>query len=442
MHLKSTMEFSQDIAGVVKRSSTPGAKISGSEGGTVSSSPKVLLADTNRWDLGARLAIGLGRIGCEVSAICPSRGHALLVTHAVKRTFPYNVSNPLEALQTSIDAVNPDIVVPSCERSVEYLHQLHGRALKLGPVGQKTARLIERSLGNPSGYRIVTSRYALLAMAGEEGVRVPETTCISSSADLDLWRGSESKSCVLKVDGTWGGGGVRVLRQKESPQAVWKDVTNTSQLSRAIKRLLVNRDPFYMREWLNRVERPIIAQRFIEGRPANCTVFAWNGKVIALIAVEVLRTEGATGPARVVRLIQNVEMQQAADRIASRLGMSGFFGLDFMIENGTGRAYLIEMNARLTPPCYLRLEKGRDLVGAMWASVTGQPVPDHKPVTDSNTIAYQPQQLQNEDSSQEWFYPLPEDEPELAHELENPFPNRTVLFRLVQLFDSKPAAAR
>jgi ATP-grasp domain len=437
--VESTTQLPRSTNGFATESNKSPALIHESVAGVLNSSPKVLLADTNRWDLGARLAIGLARIGCTVSAVCPSQGHALLVTHAVKRTFPYKASNPLEALRAAINAVDPDIVIPSCDRSVEHLHQLYGHASKEGAAGQKIVDLIERSLGDPSCYRIVTSRYDLMSLAQEEGVRIPETTRVSSSADLDLWRSSRSNACVVKVDGTWGGLGVRTLREFDPSESVWNEVTKTSRLTRAIKRLMVNRDPFFMSAWANRVERNIIAQKFIDGRPANCSVFAWKGKVIALISVEALRTEGSTGPASIVHLIQNEEMQKAAEVIASRLGMSGFFGLDFILEEGTGRAFLIEMNARLAPPCYLRFEKGRDLVGAMWASVTGQPLPDNERVTNSDFIAYQPQTLRIQDRPPDCFYPEPEDEPELARELRNPFPNRTMLFRLVQIFDRKPA---
>ena len=291
----------------------------------MNSSPKVLLADTNRWDLGARLSIGLARIGCTISAVCPANGHTLLVTRAVKEAFPYRASNPLESLRTAIEKADPDIVVPCCDRSVEHLHQLYGNALKRGASGKGIVRLIERSLGDPSGYRIVTSRYDLLSLAQEEGVSVPDTTRVSSSADLDLWRTSKSNACVVKVDGTWGGLGVRTLRELEPSERVWDEVTNTSRLTRAIKRLLVNRDPFFFSAWMNHTERPIIAQKFIGGRPANCTVFAWKGKVVALIAVEVLRSDGSTGPASVVHLIQNAEMRNAAEKIASRLGHVGLF---------------------------------------------------------------------------------------------------------------------
>ena len=134
-------------------------------------------------------------------------------------------------------------------------------------------------------------------------------------------------------------------------------------------------------------------QSFVHGRPGNCTVFAWKGRVLALIAVEVVRSDGATGPASIVRIVDNKEMRFAAERVAARLKLSGFFGLDFMIENGSNAVYLIEMNPRLAPPCYLRLGKGSDLPGAFWAQLTAQPLPDHRAVTQNEMIAYLPQAL-------------------------------------------------
>jgi hypothetical protein len=422
-------------SGIVEDS---GAEQVKSQSGFGIGSPKVLLVDSNRWDLGARLAIGLTSAGCSVSAVCPSSGHPFSVTRAVKHIFPYKAFNPIGSLRDAIERFDPDIVIPSCERSVEHLHELYAQALHPGFGNQSIVRIIERSLGNPSGYRVVTSRYDLLTAAAEFGVRIPDTARISSSADLDLWREQSSRKCVIKADGTWGGVGVCMLSETESSEKAWLTITKTSRLVRALKRMIVNRDSFYLRAWLNRVERAIIAQKFIEGRPANCTVFSWQGKVLALIAVEAVRTERNTGPASIVHLIRNAEIETAAERIASKLGLSGFFGLDFIIERETGLAYLIEMNPRLTPPCYLRFEKGRDLVGALWASLSGQPLPDNVPVTNSEMIAYSPRTMELSDTPKNCFYPRPDGEPELARELESPFPDRTILYRLLQRFDRKP----
>jgi predicted ATP-grasp superfamily ATP-dependent carboligase len=170
-------------------------------------------------------------------------------------------------------------------------------------------------------------------------------------------------------------------------------------------------------------------QSYIHGRPANCAVVCWKGRVLAGIGVEVVASDGTTGPASVVRVVDNAEMMFAAERIASRLGLSGFFGLDFMIEQGTGASYLIEMNPRTTPLCHLRLGKGRDMAAALWAQLSGQPFQEVPPVTQNEIIAYFPEACKSE-LLQSCFEDIPQGEPELVQELLRPWPNRTMLFRL------------
>jgi len=398
-----------------------------------SSNPRVLLADTNWWANSARLAIGLAEAGCDVSAICPKPNHALTKTHAVRQTFRYRALHPIESLSSAIEAVDPAIVIPSCDRSVRHLHELHARAKSQGDAGLRTVALIERSLGSPASYPIVSSRYDLLALAREEGVRVSNMSRVRNKEDLDNWQLRESYPWVLKADGTWGGGGVRVIHSSEEAERSLSQLEQMSRFTRSIKRLVVNRDPFWLREWWTHAERSIIAQTYIQGRPANCSVVCWKGRILAGIAVEVARSEGATGPASVVCVVDNREMMQAAEKIASRLELSGFFGLDFMIEEDSNHAYLIEMNPRLAPPCHIRLGKGRDLAGAVWAELAGRSSPNFPSVTESNLIAYFPQGLKDaRDMAEACYEDIPQGEPNLVAELLNPFPDRTFLFRLVE----------
>ena len=405
--------------------------------------PKVLLTDTNRWALAARLAVSLADAGCVVTAICPAPSHALMKTRAVSRVFRYNALRPLESLTAAIEAADPDIVIPSCDRSAEHLHELYVKAKSRGEAGRKVADLIERSLGSPKSYTVASTRYELLALAREEGVRVPNMQRIHSQDDFIAWQATEKLPWVIKADGTWGGIGVRVVQSADQSGESCRELERMSRFTRALKRWAVNRDPFMLRSWWRRVKRPLIVQSYINGRPANCTVFSRKGRVIAAIGVEVVRSEGSTGPASVVRIVNNAEMMFAAEKVAARLGLSGFFGLDFMIEEGTEAAYLIEMNPRLTPPCYLRLGQGRDLAGAVWAQLTGQAIPDHAPVTDKEKIAYLPEALRgNRDLLVDCFQDVPQNEPELVEELLNPFPDRTFLFRMVQYFNRKRVVAR
>jgi hypothetical protein len=411
---------------------------------TVSSSVpvKILLADTNWWANSARLAIGLAEVGCEVSAICRMPSHPLLKTRAVHRTFPYQAFSPVPALRAAIEQVEPDLVVPACDRSVGHLHELYADAQVQGEKGQKMRTLIERSLGAPASYSVVSSRYMLLSIAQEDGVRVPRTRLVSRQAALDEWRREESFPWVLKADHTWGGGGVRIVHSEDEAERSMSQLVQMSRFSRAIKRLIVNRDPFWLRDWWVDSERGIIAQTYIHGKPSNCTTVCWKGKVLAAIAVKVARSEGSTGPASIVSIVEGGEMLEAARQVASRLKLSGFFGFDFVEETDTGKAYLIEMNPRIAPPCHLRLGNGRDLAGSLWAQLAGRPAPEPSSDIEGDLVAYFPLGLKKEsDIPLECFRDIPRGEPELVAEMLNPFPDRTFFFRLAQLIARKPAVS-
>jgi len=393
--------------------------------------PRVLLTDTNRWPSSARLAIGLSKAGCRVSGVCPTRGHPLLYTHAVQQTFPYNSLRPLESLTAAIEATAPQIIIPCDDRGVQHLHELFAVARSKGPAGAETAALIERSLGSPESYPIVTSRYDLLKIACEEGLRVPDTTPIKTVEDLKSWQVEHALPWVLKVDGSFGGRGVRIAVSQEQAERFFLEMNQPHRTKRVIKRLIVNRDPFWLRPWWKQSRPAVIVQSRIQGHPANCAVVCWEGKVLAGMGVAVVSSVGLTGPATVVRVIDNPEMMLAAGRIARRLGLSGFFGLDFMIEHGSGAAYLIEMNPRSTPLCHLQLGEGRDLIGALWAQLTGQPIRETPPVTQNDMIAYFPQAWTSKSEFLESSYQdIPREEPDLVHELLRPWPDRSLLFRL------------
>jgi predicted ATP-grasp superfamily ATP-dependent carboligase len=121
-------------------------------------------------------------------------------------------------------------------------------------------------------------------------------------------------------------------------------------------------------------------------------------------------------------------MMVCAERIARRLKLSGFFGLDFMIEEGSGATYLVEMNPRGTPLCHLQLGKGRDMVDALWALLSHQPRQETPPVTQNNMIAYFPRAWNRENELlKSSFQDIPLDEPDLVREILRPWPTRTLL---------------
>jgi ATP-grasp domain len=153
--------------------------------------------------------------------------------------------------------------------------------------------------------------------------------------------------------------------------------------------LLSNRDSFPLRGWLDRTRPGVIGQDFVKGRAANIMVACWQGSVGA-VALETLEDFGA---ATIVQLISHPEMEAVAARLVHRLGMSGFCGIDFILEDSAGKAFTIELNPRATQLGHLPFGPTGSLVSALLArlrgetvlAVTGPRIPEHR------TVAFFPQ---------------------------------------------------
>jgi ATP-grasp domain-containing protein len=383
--------------------------------------PKILLTTTTRWPSPARLMIGFSGVGLVVSIVCPAHGHPSQKVRVVHNTFPYKPLAPLDSLADAIEAAKPDIIIPCDDLGVRHLHELHSSERARHASEVDIPALIVRSLGPLESYATVDSRYSLLNISREAGIRTPDTGIIENLDDLNRWHAAQPFPWVLKADGTSGGNGVRIARTLAEARGHFSDLRRSIGLLRFIKRLIVDRNLILERDWrygVRRVRPALVAQSFIPGSPANCAVVCWKGEVLAGIGCEAVNTESLFGPATVVRLIDNAEMMAAARKIARRLSLSGFVGLDFVIEEGTGAAYLIEMNPRCTPPCHLRLGIGRDMIGAFSAQLTGKPLSEPVSVTQNSLIAYFPEALlRNSEFLSSSYHDVPEGESELIQEL-------------------------
>ena len=77
------------------------------------------------------------------------------------------------------------------------------------------------------------------------------------------------------------------------------------------------------------------AQVYVAGRDAISEVACWKGRVLASLHFEVLNKQYASGPASVVRLMENEAMSGAIEKIVRRLHLSGLHGFDFILEEST-----------------------------------------------------------------------------------------------------------
>jgi glutathione synthase/RimK-type ligase-like ATP-grasp enzyme len=390
----------------------------------------ILITSTNWWHHPAKLALALGKAGARIAVTCP-KGSSLLISRIASERYPYRSMYPLSSLKDAIEGARPDLIVPCDDLAVEHLHELHAEAVEDGPRASGIRELVERSLGSPEGYASIRSRAEILAIAREEGILVPESGAIKDPLDLERWNKIVEFPWVLKRDGSSSGMGVRIVGTfAEAGQARRRLAAFPTALY-VFKRIVANRDPFLIRDWLKGGPTGVTAQAFVAGSPANIAFSCWKGEVLAAVSVVVCETLRRNGAASVVRLTDDAAMLNAAERMARRLGLSGFYGLDFMIDERTGAAYCIELNPRAPQLCHLRLGRGRDLTAALVARLLGVPIPDSPRDSTADTIAIFPRAwLQNPGNEvfSRGFHDVPWEEPELIDEmLRAPRPERGFL---------------
>ena len=398
---------------------------------------KVLVATTTWWPTAAYMAIACKRAGATVVSLSPL-GNPLRTLKCVDAAHTYSARGSTKSFVEAITSFEPDIIIPMDDRTVEHMHALHADlASGKGRDGQAVRDVIERSLGDPSGYCLSGTRHAFLEEMRKSGVLVPDGAELSSDDDIETWCATHEPPWVIKAEGSWGGSGVIVASAVRDAKAAYKDLASPLAAHKALRFRLVDRDPFALTRFFHRKKRRVMVQAHIEGRQRTCMVASWQGRRLATISAEVLSTQGRVGASTVLRLIDDPIMDHAAAATAERLGLSGFFGLDFIIEESTGKLFLIEMNPRATQLGHIRVQ-GADLAMRLLEAAGENPpspqtYPDHGPV-----IAFFPQALRflEEDANlQELPIDVPWGAPDLVEELlRPPWTKRGVVARVERAF--------
>jgi hypothetical protein len=375
--------------------------------------PSVLVVAGKWWPLSARLAVALHRHGCDVRAVCPAR-HPLTHVSSIRHIYRYGGIFSLSSLKRALRECRPDFVIPCDDGVVAQLHALHNLDPSLRPI-------IERSLGAPESYPVVESRYRFLSAASELGIRVPKTRRVETLEDLVTWHADTPSAAVIKVDGESGGNGVRISQSLDESLAAWRELRAPHGSATAWKRLAVDREPLAL--WLchRRSVREVSVQEFIPGRPANSMLACWRGELLSLASVEAVATAGPTGAATIVRVIHSEQMKKAAELVVSRLKLSGFYGMDFMMESGTGVPYLIEMNPRCTQLGHIEFAGDGCLAGVLSAAMRGEPPRAVQNPIPGEIIAFFPQALAAGEGCRPYLdashHDLPTEDPQLMREL-------------------------
>ena len=399
--------------------------------------PSVLIVAAKWWSTSARMAMALLRNGCRVGAVCPAH-HPLTFVSGIDPIWRYGGIRSLSSLRRCIQEWHADIVLPCDDGVVAQLHELHRREPTL-------IDLIERSIGPPESYSIVRSRFELLKMAENLGIRVPKTIRVESEQDLVNWHRDAQSISVLKVDGESGGNGVRFSRSLDESLSAWRELSARRTRPQSWKRLVIDRDPLALWTRSNPGDRGVTIQQFVAGRPANSMLVCRDGAVLSQVCALVVASDGPTGAATIIRHLLDKRMAQAGESLAAKLRLNGFCGLDFMIEADTGLPYLIELNPRCTQLGHLEFANQASLAAAFSADLKGEPLRYPQRPIRPGTIALFPQAFRKASARsallEASYHDIPWEEPQLVRELmQDPRPSRLWAARLYHHF--RPVSRR
>jgi ATP-grasp domain len=387
----------------------------------------VFLSATLWWPTSPRLAMAFLQSGCRVVAICPL-GHPLRTVTGVDSIYTYRSLNSIGSLKSAIESARPDLIIPCDDGAVWQLHELYARDAGLRP-------LIEHSIGSGGAYAALESRRQTLQIAVELGIRVPPTWPIEVARDFS--NPQLEWPAVLKLDGTWGGDGVVHVLNRFHAEQVFPSLFGARRTVLAWKQFLVNRHPLALWLWLRRNGSTVTLQKFISGRQATTMFACWQGEVLASVTVEVLATKVPGGAATVLRLLNHQEIESASRLLAQRFKLSGLHGLDFVIDDATQAAYLIEMNPRATQLGHLNVSPQGNLADALSTRLmnrTASPMTSARRI-HNDTIALFPHAWKTDPRNQflsAGYHDVPWEQPALVRELmRDSWPDRRLLNRML-----------
>lgn len=318
-----------------------------------------------KWELSARMCAELRRTGFTVAALCPAF-HMMRRAKTADETFAFSRLMPHLTLTRAITRWQPAFLICVDDVAVRIVQGLHDR-LARSPLkmAKLLVALIRRSLGDCRWYGL-TDKSAIMSIAPALGIRCPPSVEIADRAAFSRELAAANFPVVLKLDRTTGGAGVRIARTREEAWTAYLELDAMRWKVLVVDRLRSASS----RRRDSKLAPRVMIQQYLEGRPASRAVLCWQGAVLGGLSVEAAEVSREAGPATVVRMIDHPEMEAAARRLSGRLGLSGFCGYDFVIDS-SGRAFLLELNPRITPTCHLNWRV--DLIGLLFSQLTGRP---------------------------------------------------------------------
>jgi hypothetical protein len=168
-----------------------------------------------------------------------------------------------------------------------------------------------------------------------------------------------------------------------------------------------------------------VVQRRVLGSTYYYAAAAWRGQLLGgWAARKVVAHPAPTGPATVLQYRSTPELATFSERIVAGFGMSGLFGIEYIVDDEDGKGYLVEINRRITPGLHKGAPIGRDLCGALREALTEDIAPSRRSIdldAGEEYISVNFPQEWLRDPTSDWMrnyaVDVPWDDPDLLHSM-------------------------
>lgn len=323
------------------------------------STPALLVATATQWFGTARMPRSLTRAGFEVLLLAPRETLAeksRFVAHT--RHLPDNATlrQWVDAFAEIVHDTAPALVLP-CDDTAFRLMQ----TLALSPPGGmqpkvhlSLAELIRESMGDTRFYRTSVEKTLLPPAAEALGIRVPPYAIVDTLGAAQAFAAARGYPLVLKRNLSTAGDGVAL-------------VESGAELAVAFERL-ARADPSAL---MHAETGTLLVQALIRGDVHYENTAAWKGSRIAGFAVHRLESAHVVAPAAVIRSYRSDEIRDFSSKLVRGFGMTGLFATEYIVEHSSGKAYLLEVNRRITPGMHVGSKIGVDLCLALHCAMHG-----------------------------------------------------------------------
>ncbi|HKW79618.1 MAG TPA: ATP-grasp domain-containing protein [Casimicrobiaceae bacterium] len=370
----------------------------------------LMVSTASQWLGPARMARALAKAGFTVALLAPPDSlaaksrfvaiHQVLAANAIPMEW-------LQALIASIDDLAPRVLVPCDEMAIRLLF-----ALVLGPprdlpsaTRKRLAGLIEASLGDPAHYQTSIDKTLLPPAAEALGVRVPAYVLAGGIEEAIAGAATLGYPLVVKRRFGFAGEGVAIVADADELTMHCNALLGPDQL-----------------DLEQRLPGRLLIQAFIHGAYHSQAFAAVHGRVLAAFGWDRrVATMPRKGQTSVLRFVRSPETLQFAETLCRAFGISGFCNVQFVLD-GSGKAYLLEINRRIVTHMHMGERVGADLALGLAQGLHGAPARhDAQPqAADGPSVAIFPREWLRDPRSaylRDCPADLPWDEPELLRAL-------------------------